>query len=113
MSDQNIMPLADGRRVPRPAVDALAALEKSWPGATLPQARVAIVDAVLAALRERYAILELPEPEITTDGIEWCQGDVAIREDGLELDWRSITPEVACELAAALLAAANHAEATK
>ncbi len=43
--------LADGREVPLSAVEALAELDDRWPGATLPQARPAIVAAVLAAVR--------------------------------------------------------------
>lgn len=39
--------LADGREVPQAAVDALIELDKRWPGATLPQARPAIVAAIL------------------------------------------------------------------
>jgi hypothetical protein len=46
------IPLVDGRQVPAAAVAALAELERVWPGATpLPQARPAIVAAVLTALR--------------------------------------------------------------
>ena len=50
MSDRIV--LADGRSVPKNAVDSLAELDRSWPGATLPQARPAIVAAVIAALTE-------------------------------------------------------------
>lgn len=49
MSDDDIE-LADGRMVPRKAVDALAILDAKWPGASLPQARPAIVAAVMEAL---------------------------------------------------------------
>jgi hypothetical protein len=42
--------LADGRSVPLAAVKALEELERRWPGSTLPQARPAIVAAVIAAL---------------------------------------------------------------
>jgi hypothetical protein len=42
--------LPDGRSVPAAAVAALDELEKSWPGATLPQARAAIVAAVIDAI---------------------------------------------------------------
>lgn len=42
--------LADGRSVPTAAVAELDELERAWPGATLPQARPAIVAAVMAAL---------------------------------------------------------------
>lgn len=42
--------LADGREVPVVAVDALNDLEQRWPGATLEQARPAIVAAVLEAV---------------------------------------------------------------
>lgn len=45
-----LIDLADGRSVPTAAVAALDELERSWPGATLPQARPAIVAAVMAAL---------------------------------------------------------------
>jgi hypothetical protein len=50
MSDETIE-LADGRTVPAAAVGALDELERAWPGATLPQARPAIVAAVLAAVQ--------------------------------------------------------------
>lgn len=42
--------LSDGRTVPKSAVDALHAFDAKWPGATLPQARVGIVAAILEAL---------------------------------------------------------------
>jgi hypothetical protein len=42
--------LADGRKVPRKAVDALAILDAKWPGASLPSARPAIVATVMEAL---------------------------------------------------------------
>ena len=42
--------LADGTKVPARAVAALHELEDRWPGATLPQARPAIVAAVIKAL---------------------------------------------------------------
>lgn len=45
--------LADGTPVPDDAVAALDELEKTWPGATLPQARPAIVAAVTNVLKER------------------------------------------------------------
>ena len=44
--------LADGRSVPIAAVIALYELEKTWPGATLRQARPAIVAVVMNALGE-------------------------------------------------------------
>ena len=44
--------LANGLSVPSLAVEALESLEKVWPGATLPQARPAIVAAVLSSLEE-------------------------------------------------------------
>lgn len=53
--DDNTIDLADGRSVPASAVAALDELERRWPGATLPQARPAIVAAVRAALDDyRY-----------------------------------------------------------
>lgn len=42
--------LANGQSVPASAVAALDELERRWPGATLQQARPAIVAAVIAAL---------------------------------------------------------------
>lgn len=48
--DNDTIHLADGRSVPASAVAALDELEHRWPGATLPQARPAIVAAVMAAL---------------------------------------------------------------
>ena len=56
MSDDDIISLANGTEVPKVAVDALAAVDVRWPGATLPQARPAIVAAILAALSERCTI---------------------------------------------------------
>lgn len=41
--------LANGTSVPKACVDALEELENIWPGASLPQARAAIVAAVLEA----------------------------------------------------------------
>lgn len=41
--------LADGTEIPDEFVEALNELDKRWPGATLPQARGAIVSAVLSA----------------------------------------------------------------
>lgn len=41
--------LADGRVVPGTAIDALASLDRRWPGATLPMARGAVAAAVLEA----------------------------------------------------------------
>lgn len=49
MNDDTIE-LADGTSVPAKAVAALTELDRRWPGATLPQARPAIVAAVMAAL---------------------------------------------------------------
>jgi hypothetical protein len=46
------MNLADGRTVPDECVHALDELELRWPGATMKQARGAIVAAVLEALAE-------------------------------------------------------------
>lgn len=42
--------LANGTSVPAKAVAALGELERIWPGATLQQARPAIVAAVMTAL---------------------------------------------------------------
>ncbi|WP_156161665.1 hypothetical protein [Nocardia vulneris] len=48
--NQEMLTLADGREVPAAAVRALDDLERKWPGASLAQARPAIVAAVLAAV---------------------------------------------------------------
>lgn len=50
--DGDTLELADGRTVPRAAVDALDELDRSWPGATFPRARGAIAWTVLDAVRE-------------------------------------------------------------
>lgn len=50
--DLDTLELADGRTVPRAAVDALDELDRSWPGATFPGARGAIAWTVLDAVRE-------------------------------------------------------------
>ena len=68
---------------------------------------------ILAALRERYVIAELPElplKVLDNGDMEWGQGDVGIRDGALELDNRSIELRVARQIAAALLVAADIAE---
>lgn len=65
MSD-NIIELADGRDVPRAAVDALGEFEKVWPGATFPMARAGIVAAVIEALgltQEWQAVIHTVFPD--------------------------------------------------
>jgi hypothetical protein len=57
MFDVEMIYLADGREVPKPAVEALSKLESSWPGTTLPQARAAIVATVMQSLRDIGYIL--------------------------------------------------------
>lgn len=42
--------MANGKSVPRVCVEALNDFEKTWPGATFPTARAAIISAVLEAL---------------------------------------------------------------
>lgn len=48
----DLIELADGRTVPRAAVDALDELDRTWPGATFPGARGAVAWTVLDAVRE-------------------------------------------------------------
>lgn len=50
MTEPEMIFLANGTRVPAAAVTALDELDQVWPGSTLPQARPAIVAAVLAVL---------------------------------------------------------------
>ena len=79
-------------------------------------------EAILAALRERYAIVELPEPHSVTEATddengrkEWAypHGKVTVFDDG-EIhwgNWSSLRPQKVRQAAAALLAAADAAEA--
>lgn len=46
---EGMIALADGRTAPIECVNALAGLDGEWPGATLPQARAAVVCAVIEA----------------------------------------------------------------
>ena len=61
------MYLADGTSVPDECVKALEELETRWPGATLRQARGAVVKAVLAA----YAEKETPIVEDDFEPADW------------------------------------------
>lgn len=47
---EEIIPLANGRDVPKVCVDALDEYEKIWPGATFAKARPGIVAAILDAI---------------------------------------------------------------
>jgi hypothetical protein len=49
MASKELIHLAGGDSVPKNLVDALDELENEWPGATLRQARPAIVLAILKA----------------------------------------------------------------
>ncbi len=119
--------LANGREVPRVAVNALADFEQIWPGATLPLARAAVVAAILDALRERYAIVALPGPDSDRYGGEepadrpawlydiglyevsmWHTGEVQVGYNGEPGEPLSV--DEARRLAVALLAAADAAE---
>lgn len=51
--------LANGEEIPDACVQALEDLERRWPGATLPQARGAIVSVVLKAYHKKN--LDVPE----------------------------------------------------
>lgn len=51
-SGEGTIHLADGREVPRSAVEALDDLEGMWPGSSIPQARPAIVATVMEALEK-------------------------------------------------------------
>jgi hypothetical protein len=46
----SMIDLADGRSVPAKAVAALDALEREWPGATLPEARPVVAATVIEAV---------------------------------------------------------------
>lgn len=73
-TDNPSIHLADGREVPTSAVEALNALDKLWPGATLEQARPAIVAAVLAAVRSEitgYLVINRHNEYFT--GIEYFE----------------------------------------
>ena len=48
-----VIQLANGSDVPVYLVKALEEFDKAWPGATLPQARAGIVDAILKAQKNR------------------------------------------------------------
>lgn len=51
MNEDKIL-LAGGGEVPTYLVEALEEFDKKWPGATLPQARPGIVDAILKAQKK-------------------------------------------------------------
>ncbi|MCH9728401.1 MAG: hypothetical protein K0U84_01735 [Actinomycetia bacterium] len=75
-------------------------------------------ERVLAALRERYAIVELPEPDGTAWPIDFprqrATGWVAITAEGvISFPRHDLAPTQARSLAAALLAAADKAEEGK
>ncbi|WP_156750535.1 hypothetical protein [Mycobacterium sp. 852013-50091_SCH5140682] len=80
----------------------------------------AAITAHLAALGQGgYVVVALPEPVVTesfgTECLQWLDGEVSFfpAEGRLELDYRSITPEVARNIAAALVAGAQAAEAAR
>ena len=132
--DPELVELADGRTVPKSLVDALYLRDQTWPGATLRQARPAIARAVLDAITETHAVIELPEPDSTrydegedaefppADRLGWLRGmglyevtfwpeyagevQVAYNNEPGE----PLSVSEARQLAAALLAAANAAE---
>lgn len=56
---KKIVFLANGEEIPDACVQALEDLERRWPGATLPQARGAIVSVVLKAYHKKN--LDVPE----------------------------------------------------
>lgn len=51
----DVIQLADGTNVPKKCVEALDALESTWPGASFAMARPAIVKVVLEAFRKETA----------------------------------------------------------
>lgn len=79
---------------------------------------------ILAALRERYAIVELPKPDRCVEETrdenahqqwDYPHGHITAFSDG-EIhwgNWSSVRPEKVRKAAAALLAAANYAEEGK
>lgn len=88
-------------------------MPSEWPWGTKPRMK-AIIDAILA----RYAVVELPEPDEDNgfDPPNWTEGGFIEAERGLvyigeEIGSSRGTPATVRVLAAALLAAANRAEA--
>lgn len=95
--------LADGRSVPAPAVAALDELERTLPGATQPQARAAIVAAVMAGLglRTEYAIVDhhqagnvaeagFDDADETIEAMTSYRMDAWMAGSRLVSDWRNL-----------------------